>query len=298
MSGQRISVVIPAYNEERVIGTIIKGVWSIIGKGCEIIVVDDGSPDSTGKVASEAGATVIRHPYNIGNGAAVKSGIRAANGDIIVLMDGDGQHRPEDIPRLLEQVEKYDMVIGARTGQSETSLHRDIANAIYNRFATYLTKKVILDLTSGFRAIKADIAKRFVYLLPNTFSYPTTLTLSLIRSGHSVEFIPIVARKREGKSKIKLLKDGIRFLLIMLKIATLYSPFRVFLPVSVGFFALGIGYYVYTFILTHRFTNMSALLIGNGVIIFMMALIAEQIAQLRLDRTEDYQVRNTEHTHH
>ena len=293
MKEQKISVVLPAFREERVIGTVIQGVRAIMGSGCEIIVVDDGSSDGTGKAAEEAGARVVRHPYNMGNGAAVKSGIRAATGDIIVMMDADGQHKPEDIHRLIEQVGTYDMVIGARTGESETSVHRDVANAIYNRFATYLTKKEILDLTSGFRAIKADIAKRFVYLLPNTFSYPTTLTLSLIRSGHSVTFIPIVAKKREGKSKIKLLKDGVRFFLIMLKIATLYSPFRVFLPVSVSFFGLGIGYYVYTFITEHRFTNMSALLISNGIIIFMMALIAEQIAQLRLDRTEE----TTSHRH-
>jgi len=287
MNKPEISIVIPAMNEERVIGIVIKGVKSLLGDKCEIIVVDDGSKDSTGKVAKEAGAIVVTHPYNIGNGAAIKSGIRSARGDVIVMMDSDGQHKPEDIPRLIEKIGAYDMVIGARTGESETSLHRDVANTIYNKFATYLTKKDILDLTSGFRAIRADIAKRFVYLLPNTFSYPTTLTLSLIRSGHSVEFIPIVARKREGKSKIKLLKDGMRFFLIMLKIATLFSPFRVFLPVSAGFITSGIGYYVYTFITTHRFTNMSALLISNGIIIFMMALIAEQIAQLRLDKTED-----------
>jgi len=274
-------------NEEKGIGKVIKGVRDVLGGDCEIIIVNDGSRDSTEKVAREAGATVVNHPYNLGNGAAVKSGLRAATGDIILLMDADGQHTPEDIPRLLEQIGPYDMVIGARTKQSETSVHRDIANSIYNRFATYLTKKDILDLTSGFRAIKCDIAKRFIYLLPNTFSYPSTLTLSLIRSGHSVTFVPIVAKKREGKSKIKLLKDGMRFFMIMLKIATLFSPSRVFLPVSASFFAVGIGYYIYTFITTQRFTNMSALLIGNGVLIFMMTLIAEQIAQLRLDRTEE-----------
>ena len=286
-SDKTISVVIPAMNEEKGIGKVIKGVRDVLGGDCEIIIVNDGSRDSTEKVAREAGATVVNHPYNLGNGAAVKSGLRAATGDIILLMYADGQHTPEDIPRLLEQIGPYDMVIGARTKQSETSVHRDIANSIYNRFATYLTKKDILDLTSGFRAIKCDIAKRFIYLLPNTFSYPSTLTLSLIRSGHSVTFVPIVAKKREGKSKIKLLKDGMRFFMIMLKIATLFSPSRVFLPVSASFFAVGIGYYIYTFITTQRFTNMSALLIGNGVIIFMMTLIAEQIAQLRLDRTEE-----------
>ncbi len=157
MTEKKVSVVIPAYKEEKVIGTIISGVQSVLGEGdrCEIIVVDDGSPDSTGKVARESGAMVVRHPYNMGNGAAVKSGIRAATGDIIVMMDADGQHKPVDIPRLLEQIGTYDMVIGARTKESETSVHRDVANVIYNRFATYLTKKEILDLTSGFRAIKA-----------------------------------------------------------------------------------------------------------------------------------------------
>lgn len=287
MDNKKISIIIPAMNEEGAIATVIKGVKAILGDRCEIIVIDDGSKDSTGKVAKEAGARVVTHPYNIGNGAAIKSGIRAATGEVIVMMDADGQHKPEDITRLLEKIDTYDMVIGARTGESDTSMHRDAANTIYNRFASYLTKRKIPDLTSGFRAIKADIAKRFVYLLPNTFSYPTTLTLSLLRSGHSVEFIPIVAKKRVGKSKIKLLKDGTRFFLIMLKIATLFAPSRVFLPVSAGFFTVGIGYYIYTFITTHRFTNMSALLIGNSVIIFMMALIAEQIAQLRLDKTEE-----------
>ncbi|MCC7202770.1 MAG: glycosyltransferase family 2 protein [Nitrospirae bacterium] len=290
--GQSVSVVIPAMNEEKGIGKVIKGVKNILGGNCEVIVVNDGSKDGTEKAALEAGATVVSHPYNLGNGAAVKSGLRAAKGDIIVLMDADGQHKPEDIPRLLEQIGPYEMVIGARTSQSETSVHRDIANSIYNRFASYLTKREIPDLTSGFRAIKGKIAKRFIYLLPNTFSYPTTLTLSLIRSGHSVTFVPIVALKREGKSKIKLLKDGIRFFMIMLKIATLFSPSRVFLPVSASFFVVGIGYYIYTFVTTQRFTNMSALLIGNGVIIFMMTLIAEQIAQLRLDRTEESEQEN------
>lgn len=283
---QRISVVIPAFREATVIGTVIQGVKTVLGVGTEIIVVDDGSGDGTGEEAKKAGARVLTHPYNIGNGAAVKTGIRAATGDVIVLMDGDGQHKPEDIPSLLEALKIYDMVIGARTGASETALHRDIANQTYNAFASYLTKQTILDLTSGFRAVRAKIAKRFVYLLPNTFSYPTTLTLSMIRSGHSVHFVPIVVRKRVGKSKIKLLKDGTRFFLIMLRIATLYSPFRVFLPVSASFILMGLLNYAYTFFTEHRFTNMSAMLFMNGVLIFMLSLVAEQISQMRLDRTE------------
>ncbi|MBI5197682.1 MAG: glycosyltransferase family 2 protein [Nitrospirae bacterium] len=285
--GQRVSVVIPAFREEKVIGSVIRNVKAVLGEETEVIVVDDGSGDDTGKAAAEAGARVLTHPYNIGNGAAVKTGIRAATGDLIVMMDGDGQHKAEDIPKLLAGLETYDMVIGARTGESETRLHRDVANRIYNAFAGYLSKQKILDLTSGFRAFRAKIAKRFVYLLPNTFSYPTTLTLSMIRAGHSVRFVPIVTRQRVGKSKIKLLKDGTRFFLIMLRISTLYSPFRVFLPVSAIFIVVGLLNYAYTFLTEHRFTNMSAMLLMNGVLIFMLSLVAEQIAQMRLDRTEE-----------
>jgi glycosyltransferase involved in cell wall biosynthesis len=284
---KKISVVIPAFREEEVIGSVVRGVKAVLGEEVEVIVVDDGSQDNTGKAAEEAGARVMTHPYNIGNGAAVKTGIRAATGELIVMMDGDGQHKAEDIPRLLEALGSYDMVIGARTADSETRLHRDFANHVYNLFASYLTKQKILDLTSGFRAFRAKIAKRFVYLLPNTFSYPTTLTLSMIRAGYSVCFIPISTRKRVGKSKIKLLKDGTRFFLIMMRIATIYSPFRVFLPVSALFIFLGLVNYAYTFLTEHRFTNMSAMLFMNGLLIFMLSLIAEQISQVRLDRTEE-----------
>lgn len=282
-----ISIIIPAYNEEEIIGEVVGGIKKIMEGDYEILVVDDGSVDRTEEVAEKAGARVIKHPYNIGNGAAVKTGIRAAKGEILVTMDGDGQHSPEDIPKLLQDIGKYDMVVGARSKDSETKVHRNFANKIYNLFATYVAGGKIHDLTSGFRAVKTHIAKRFVYLLPNTFSYPSTITLSLIRAGYSVKYEPIRVRSRTGKSKIRLFSDGLRFFLIMFKIATLFSPMKIFLPSSLSLIFLGIGYYFYTFINFNRFTNMSLLLIVSGILFFLLGLISEQIAQLRFDRSEE-----------
>jgi glycosyltransferase involved in cell wall biosynthesis len=282
-----ISIIIPAYNEEESIGEVVERVKEVMKGDYETIVVDDGSIDRTGEVAGKAGARVIKHPYNIGNGAAVKTGIRAAKGEILITMDGDGQHNPEDIPRLIQDIGRFDMIVGARSEDSESRIHRDFANKIYNLFATYIAGEKIQDLTSGFRAVKANIAKKFLYLLPNTFSYPSTITLSLIRAGHSVKYEPIKVRARTGKSKIRLFSDGLRFFLIMFKIATLFSPMKIFLPASISLILFGIGYYVYTFINFHRFTNMSLLLIVSGILFFLLGLISEQITQLRFDRSEE-----------
>lgn len=286
-----ISVIIPAYCEEKVIGDIVAKVRRVMeatGQSHEIIVVNDASVDKTADEAQKAGARVISHPYNIGNGAAVKTGIRHAKGEILIMMDGDGQHNPDDIPRLLEKIDKFDMVVGARTGNSESHLHRDIANGFFNLFASYICKRRIPDLTSGFRVIKADIARRFVSLLPNTFSYPTTITMSVIREGFSLAYIPVKTTRPSGKSKIRLLADGSRFFLIILKIATLFSPMRVFLPVSAAMFLTGVGYGIFRIIfLGGRYGPTSAMLISMSVVIFMVGLVSEQIAQLRYDRNEN-----------
>lgn len=280
-----VTVLLPAYNEEGVIVATIKKIRAL-HPDFEILVVDDGSTDNTLHEAMAAGANVWPHPYNIGNGAAVKSGLRCAQGEWVVMMDADGQHQPEDIARLLEHRDAFDMVVGARTKTSETSAHRDLANWVYNQFASYVTRFNVEDLTSGFRLVRLSVAKQFIYLLPNTFSYPSTLTLGYLRSGRSVKYIPIQTKARTGKSKIKLIKDGTRFFLIITKIATLFSPFRVFLPMSFAFFITGICYYAYTFFTQGRFTNMSALLFNSSIIIFMIGLVAEQISQMRYDRVE------------
>jgi glycosyltransferase involved in cell wall biosynthesis len=280
-----VTVLLPAFNEEAAIGETIRAIKRIY-PDFEVLVVDDGSTDSTVKVAMDAGAHVWPHPYNIGNGAAIKTGLRCAAGKWIVMMDADGQHRPEDIALLLEHKEAFEMVVGARSKDSQSSFHRFCANWFYNRLASYVTKFEIKDLTSGFRLVRKDTVMKYLYLLPNTFSYPTTLTMAYLRSGHSVKYVPIQTEARLGKSKIKLLEDGSRFLLIIAKIATLYSPMRVFLPVSAALFLVGIFYYLYTFITMNRFTNMSALLFTTSITVFMMGLISEQIAQMRYDRTE------------
>ena len=283
-----ISVIIPAYNEEEAIGAVVREVVERASEVKEVIVVDDGSSDGTAAAAEQAGATVIRSPYNRGNGAAVKAGIRRATGEVVVMMDGDGQHKAEDIARLLEPIrEGHDMVVGARNFGSQAGLHRGLANWLYNTLASYVAGNKIPDLTSGFRAIRRDVARKFLYLLPNTFSYPSTITLALFRSGYSVAYIPIEAARRVGQSKIRYLRDGSRFLLIITKIATLFAPIKVFLPLAAGFFLAGLGWYAYTFVTSHRFTNMSALAMGFGVQLFLLGFIAEQIAQLRFDRTEE-----------
>ena len=283
---KKVTVVIPAYNEEKVIGKVLKRIGELY-PDFEVLVVNDGSTDETAKVAIKEGAYVYSLPYNIGNGAAVKTGIRYASGDIIVLMDGDGQHKPEDIERLLEFMPEYDMVVGARTKGSKRRRHRNLANWVYNILASYVTGFKIEDLTSGFRAIKREVVSKFLYLLPNTYSYPSTLTLSVLRSGRSLKYVPIKTADRVGKSKLKLFRDGVRFLMIIIKIATLYSPLRVLLPISVALFILGIGYYVYTFVTQHRFTNMSALILSTSLMIFVLGLISEQIAQMRFERSEE-----------
>lgn len=285
-----VSIIIPAYLEEQGIADVIKRVHAVmdeIGSSYEIVVVDDGSDDATAEKARESGARIISHPYNIGNGAAIKTGIRNANGETLVMLDGDGQHAPEDIPRLLEKIGPFDMVVGARTKKSEASLHRRLANFIYNLFATFICGFKIEDLTSGFRAIKANVARRLVYLLPNTFSYPTTITLAVLRSGYSLGYIPVNAKKRVGKSKIKLLKDGSRFFFIIIRIATLFSPMRIFLPVSMLMFFSGLGYGLYRiFIEGTRYGPTSAMLMIMAVVIFMVGLVSEQVAQLRFDRND------------
>lgn len=270
----------PAKNESGAIGQTIAQIQSLQLVG-EIIVVNDGSTDQTKQISEQAGAKVITHPYSKGNGAAIKTGARNATGDIIIFMDADGQHDPQDIPKLLEKInEGYDLVVGARQKGSQASVGRGVANALYNNLATYMTEQKVEDLTSGFRAVRVDKFREFIYLLPNGFSYPTTSTMAFFRAGYSVTYVPIHAAKRIGKSHIQPLKDGIRFFLIIFKIATLFSPLKMFLPIAMILFLMATGWYGYTLYEFHRFTNMSALLYTGSVMIFLMGLISEQITAL------------------
>jgi glycosyltransferase involved in cell wall biosynthesis len=283
--------VIPVHNEEKVIGSLIDQLIDVLektGRAWEIVVVDDGSTDGTLKSLSHKKIKLISHPYNIGNGAAIKTGIRHSSGDVIVMMDGDGQHAPQDIPRLIAPIGSFDMVVGARCNPFAYNKHRALANQFYNLFASYVTHFPIKDLTSGFRAVKANILKRYVYLLPNTFSYPTTLTLALLRSGHSLKYETIEAPQRIGVSKIKLATDGFRFMMIIFKIATIFSPLKIFIPISLFFFLTGLGHYTYTYLSFHRFTTMSGLLFTSGFLFFLLGLLSEQIAQLRFEQTEEF----------
>jgi glycosyltransferase involved in cell wall biosynthesis len=281
-----LSIVIPVFNEADNLAEVIGKIQSLQLPDNEIIVVDDGSTDGSAEIALAAGTNVVRHPYNIGNGAAVKSGMRAAKGRFILLMDGDGQHKPEDIPKLCAEAANYHMVVGARGKGSKLRFHRYVANGVYNLLASYVTRFKVQDLTSGFRLLSRREALRYIDLLPNTFSYPTTLTLAFLRSGLTVKYVPIQTLYRSGQSKISLITDGIRFLLIITKIATLFAPFRVFLPVSVFFFLAGLANYIHTYFTQGRFTNMSVFAFTTSVIIFMLGLISEQIALLRMERQQ------------
>lgn len=276
----KISIVLPAKNESGAIGQTIEHIQHL-QLVHEIIVVNDGSTDHTKDVAEQAGAKVVSHPYSKGNGAAIKTGARTATGDVIVFMDADGQHDPQDIPRLLEQIEQgYDLVVGARQKGSQASVGRGVANALYNNLATYMTEQKVEDLTSGFRAVRADKFREFLYLLPNGFSYPTTSTMAFFRAGYSVTYVPIHAAKRIGTSHIQPMKDGVRFFLIIFKIATLFSPLKMFLPIAILLFMMATGWYGYTLWDAGRFTNMSALLYTGSIMIFLMGLISEQVTAL------------------
>ncbi len=284
VSSGSLSIVMPAKNEAAVIvETVTKARENF--PDAEIVVVDDGSTDETGSLAERAGARVIRHPVSLGNGAAIKSGARAANGEVLAFMDADGQHSAEEIRRLLGRLDEgFDMAIGARDSGSHAGIGRLFANGLYNALASLMCGHRIPDLTSGFRVVRADLFRQFLHLLPNGFSYPTTITMAFLRSGYPIDFVPIKAARRVGKSHIRPIRDGVRFLIIIFKIITLYAPLKIFVPASVTFFATGLAYYAYTYLTLGRFTNMSLLLFSASVIIFLIGLISEQITALTFSR--------------
>jgi glycosyltransferase involved in cell wall biosynthesis len=281
MAETDLSIILPARNEAAALRMLLPDLCARF-PDAEILLVDDASEDETAQLGRDNGCRVISHPYRIGNGAAVKTGIRNASGQVIALMDADGQHRPEDLQKLLHRFEAggYDMVVGARDFDGHASHRRWAANSVFNRLATWMTNQRVVDLTSGFRVARAELLREFVSLLPNSFSYPTTLTMSFFRSGYTVDYVPVEVQERVGESHIRPIRDGIRFLLIIFKIGTLYSPLKLFLPVSLVLFALATGIYGYTYTTGGRFTNMSALLYTTSLLTFLIGLVSEQITNL------------------
>lgn len=276
----KLSVIIPACNEAPALKKILPLLLDR-HPAAEIIVVNDGSSDATAEVGRNFPVTVIDHPYQKGNGAAIKTGARAATGDVCVFMDADGQHRPEEIDKLLDKInDDYDMAIGARDFNAHASLARGLANGFYNWLAGKVTGHRIDDLTSGFRAARSDRFREFINILPNGFSYPTTITMAFLRTGYSVGFIPVEVASRKGKSHIKLIRDGVKFLLIIFRVGVLYSPLKIFFPISALIFSSGLGYYLYTYLSQGRFTNMGILLFITSVFVFLVGLVSEQITFL------------------
>ena len=282
----KLSIIMPARNEVEALETLLPEIGSLYPEA-ELVVVNDGSTDATGEIAARHGARVINHPYAMGNGAAIKSGARAATGEILVFMDADGQHRPADIAALLQELEQgHDMVVGARTAAMHANPWRMVANLIYNRLASWMTGHAIQDLTSGFRAVEAAKFREYLYLLPNGFSYPTTITMAFFRSGYPVAYVPIQLNDRKGDSHIRLISDGIKFLLIILRVGTLYSPLKIFIPISLLFFISGMSNYIYTYATEERFTNMSALFFIAAIMVFLVGLVSEQITSLMYQRKD------------
>lgn len=283
-----VSVIIPAKNEGRSLGPLLENLQHTKYVE-EIIVVNDGSTDDTSEICEKYSVREIRNPYSKGNGAAIKSGARAAKGGLLVFMDGDGQHQSSDIPKLIDKLlTGYDMVVGARVdASSQAGALRNIGNKIYNKMASWMTGNEVLDLTSGFRAVRAEKFKKFLSLYPNGFSYPTTSTMAFFRSGYSVCYEPITVLKRTGNSHLNIFRDGARFFLIIFKVGVLYSPLKIFVPISFIFFVTGLLYYFYTFMYFGRFTNMSALLFTSSIVIFLMGLISEQITMMTYTRSDE-----------
>lgn len=291
---RKLTIVLPAHNESGVVGKVVSRIKKEFPKA-EILVIDDCSTDGTGDEAKEAGARVIHHHYNMGNGASIKTGARHAKGEILIFMDADGQHDDRDINHLLEKIEEgYELVVGARSGGSQANKGRWLGNNLLNRFASQLTGHPIPDLTSGFRAARADIFREFLYLLPNGFSYPTTTTMAYLRSGYPVAFVPIQARPRVGKSKISFFRDGIRFMVIIMKITTLFSPMRFFFPASLILFLMGFVRYLYFYWSTGSFSSMAGIMFVASILVFLIGLISEQITALHYgishSRTTEYGV--------
>ena len=282
------SVIIPAFNEGAAVATVVATLRAA-APWREIIVVDDGSTDDTGVHALAAGALVVRHPYNKGNGAAVKTGIRQASSEWILIIDGDGQHQPDDALRLVHALGEYDLVVGARSPESQATAVRRVGNSVLNTLASYLAERPIPDLTSGFRAARRRCLVEFLHLLPNGFSTPTTTTLSFIRAGYNVRFEPIAAQQRTGESKIRLASDGPKFFLILLKVITIFSPLKIFLPFSIGSFALGLVYGVGNYALYARIPNGAVILLMFAAMVFLIGLVSEQIATLRFQAPADHE---------
>ena len=283
----KVTIIIPAYNEAEVIGNVVDGIRAVAaGDDWEILVIDDGSTDGTSERASRSGVRVVKHPYNKGNGAAVKTGLREATGEVVCLMDADGQHDPREIPKLLAALQTYDLVIGTRAGHRSGGLLRWLGNFFYNRLASYLTNHPIHDLTSGFRAAWRDKMLEFLPLFPNGFSYPVTSCMAFIKAGYNVGFIPITVSKRVGQSKIRVFRDGVKFVLIAMRMIMLFSPMRIFLPISVLLFAGGAGYAIYTIITEVHITNTTVLLCTMSVVTFLIGLVSEQIALMRFERQQ------------
>ena len=282
-----ISVVIPAFNESATIRDVVEHVYrvcSALGCAHEVIVVDDGSTDNTAELAEQAGATVLRQPYNKGYGASLKTGIRHATNGTIVILDADGQHDPEDIKKLLDTRGNAEMVVGARKGTAGSPLWRKPGKMLIGWLANQLTGRKIPDLNSGFRAMDREVLMRFLAIMPNGFSSSTTSTIALLRGGYSVNYIPIEVKRRSGCSTVTL-ADGLGTILLIFRLITLFAPLRICLPVSLVTAAIGCYYIVHGYLSTGTASIRGILALLASVLFFLFGLLIDQVSAIRRGET-------------
>ena len=283
-----LSIILPALNEANSLETLLPELQQAF-PDAEIIVIDDGSSDGTAALCGRIGCRRVANPYRMGNGAAIKRGARAAKGANLAMMDADGQHTASHLKKLWQRFssdEDLDMLVGARSHPDQASILRRLGNIAFNYMASWMTGQKIPDLTSGLRISRTNRFREFLHLLPNGFSYPTTSTMAFFRSGYTVAYEPIDVQQRDGRSHLKIWREGVRFLVIIFKIGSFYSPLKLFLPVSLLLFAIASALYTYTFITAGRFTNMSALLYMTSLLTFLMGIVSEQITSLMFARRE------------
>lgn len=276
-----VSIIIPVYNEREGISHVIESMQSLRekhGSRWEIIVVDDGSTDGTSDVLKNIQDVVlVQHSLNRGYGAAIKTGIKHAKYDTIIISDADGTYSANDIPKLLGQLSKCEMVVGNRENSNFLSARR-LAKWIITRLANYLTGVKIPDLNSGLRAMKKDIVTKFLHLLPDGFSFTTTITLAMLTNDYDVEFVPIEYKMRSGKSKIRPIRDTLNFIQLVIRTVLYFDPLKVFLPISIFFFISSLAVFIFTYLFTPRVMDITAVILFiSGVQMLAIGMIADLI---------------------
>jgi glycosyltransferase involved in cell wall biosynthesis len=285
MKQSNISIIIPAFNEEEVIGSVVQSIHSAFPDS-EIIVVNDGSTDNTAAELSKSGVIILNHDLNRGYGASLKTGARAARRDYVLFCDGDGQHSVEDVRRLMNECDGYDLVVGARKSDSHRPFLRRPGKFVMRKYSEFLAGTKIPDLNSGLRIFKRDTLMRYLHLMPDGFSFSTTSTFTMIKSNRKYKYIPITVQKRIGKSSVRQLKHGPQALMLMLRLAVLFEPLKLFLWIAGILFILSLASLAIDMCSAGGFSDTTVILSIATIIIFMSGLLCDQVSAMRREKHE------------